>query len=186
MIRNILMSGILGGAVMFAATLACRILLPGTGAPLLQPMPGQVQIHAALKERITQPGTYVCPYLPPEERRAFFPNYLNEPVFAITYRGHTHATVPGFASVGMLSFLLAPMAASWLLSQASARVLASYWRRYAYIAALGVFIILDADLMRNLTDDLSFKAVVGIALVDLITWTLVGLVLAWSVRPRRT
>ncbi len=134
--KNVLISGVLGGVVMFAVMAASRLFLPVVGNSGLRAMPDQVPIHAALKERIAEPGTYVCPYLPPEQRSGLFPDYLNEPIFAVTYRGYTHATVPRFRSVGMLAFLLAPMAAAWLLSWASDRVLATYSRR-AFCYSLG-------------------------------------------------
>jgi len=181
--KNILISGVLGGAVMFVVMLAGRLFLPGVGNSEFRTMPGQVPIHAALKERITEPGTYICPYLPPDQGGALFPDYQNEPIFAVTYRGHTHATVPGFASVGILSFLLAPMAAAWLLTQASARVLATYSRRVLFVATLGLFVTVSADLLRGLTEELPFPAVAGMAVVRLITWTLIGLVLAWRIKP---
>ena len=94
MAKNILISGVLGGIVMFVVMVAGRILLPGVGGSNFRAMPDQVQIHAALKARITEPGTYICPYLPPDRSSALFPDYLNEPIFAISYSGHTHGTDP--------------------------------------------------------------------------------------------
>lgn len=183
MTKEILISGVLGGAVMFVVMLTCRFLLPGAAYPELRAMPGQVQMHAALKERITEPGTYVCPYLPPNERSSSFPNYLNEPVFAVTYTGYTHGTVPGFASVGILSFLLAPTAAAWLLSQASDRVLTTYVRRVVYVATLGLLIAVSADLLLSFTAEKPLLAVAWLAGVRVITWTAAGLVVAWRVKP---
>ncbi len=178
--KNILVAGVLGGVVMFLAMVAGRILLPVNE---LRSIPDQVQIHAALKERITEPGTYVFPYMAPGDRNSRFPNYLNEPVFAVTYNGYTHATVPGFASVGILSFVLAPIAAAWLLSQASARMLATYFRRVLFVAALGFFLAVSADLLRSLTDEQPFSAVAEMGVATLVTWILVGLVLAWRIKP---
>ncbi len=183
MAKRIVIWGVLGGIVMFAVMLVCRLFLPGLGHQEFRILPGQVPIHAALKERITEPGTYICPYLPPEERNALFPNYLNEPIFAVTYRGYTHGTVPGFASPGILSFLLAPIAAAWLLSQASARVLATYARRAIFVGTLGVFVALAADLPQTLTTELPFADVAGMAIIGLITWAAVGLVLACGIKP---
>ena len=125
----------------------------------------------------------MCPYLPPNEGNALFPDYLNEPIFAVTYKGYTHSTVPGFASVGVLSFLLAPMAAAWLLSQASDRVLATYFRRLLFVTALGLFIAVSSDLLRGLTDEQPFPAVAEMAIASVITWALVGLVVAWRIKP---
>lgn len=183
MTKDILISGVLGGMVMFAVMAACRLLLPGVGNSGFRTMPDQAPIHAALKERIREPGRYVCPYLGPDDASAVFPDYLNEPIFEVTYKGHTHATVPGFASAGMFAFLLGPMAAAWLLSQASTRVLASYFRRVVYVATLGLFLAVAADLLRALTDELPLTTVAGMAGVSVISWVLVGLVLAWRIKP---
>ena len=169
---------------MFLTMAAGRIFLPGFGNAGFRTMPDQVQIHAALKQRIIRPGTYVCPYLPPNERSALFPDYLNEPIFAVTYKGYTHATVPGFASLGILSFLLAPMAAAWLLLQASERVLATYFRRVFFVTALGLFVAVSSDLLRSLTDEQPFSAVAEMAAVSVITWGFVGLVVAWRIKPK--
>ena len=108
---------------------------------------------------------------------------MNEPVFAVNYGGYTHATVPGFASIGMLSFLLAPMAAAWLLSRASERVEGTYLNRVFFIASLGVFIAIAGDLMRSLTEEASMAIVAGKVAITIIVWILTGLVLAWRIRP---
>jgi hypothetical protein len=182
-IKDVLISAVLGGVVMFVVALALRFALPGVGNSGFRTMPDQARIHAALKERITEPGTYVCPYLGPSESNALFSDYLNEPIFEVTYKGYTHATVPGFASAGMLSFLLAPMAAAWLLSQASNRVLATFSRRVIFVASLGLFLAVSADLLRALTEERTIATVAGMAAGSLITWILVGLVLAWRIKP---
>ncbi len=184
MTKNLLISGALGGVMMFIVMGAFRLLLPAAGHPALLEMPDQVPIHAQLKQRITKPGTYVVPYLSPERRSALFPDYLNEPIFTVTYTGYTHGTVPGFASVGMLSFLLAPMVAAWLLAQASKRVLATYLRRVLFVSTLGLFVAVSADLMSSLTDELPLASVAGRAVTSVITWALIGFVVAWRIKPQ--
>jgi hypothetical protein len=181
--KRIAISAVLGGLVIFAEMAAFRVFLPGVGSSPLRTLPDQVRIHRALKAVITQPGTYICPYLPMEERSAIFPDYLNEPVFAVIYRGHTHSTVPGFASFGILHFLLAPLVAACLLSQASARILKSYARRVVFMTALGLFIAVSADLPRMLTDELPLHIAVEMAVISLITWAGAGAVLAWIIKP---
>ncbi len=183
MAKEILISGFLGGVVVFLVLAACRIFLPGVARTELQPMPGQELVHAVLKAQITKPGVYICPYLPPDRRSGPYPDYLNEPIFAVTYRGTTHATVPGFVSVGVLSFLLAPMVAAWLLSQASTKVMATYSRRVIFVVTLGLFVAFSSDLLRAMIDELPFSVVVGMMGVSMITWTLAGLILAWRIKP---
>jgi hypothetical protein len=184
MAKNIVISGFLGGVVMFAVMVASRLFLSGVLGTEFRSIPDQVPVHAAIKGRITEPGTYIFPYLAPNDRSTPLPDYLNEPIFEVRYKGYTHSTVPGFASAGMLSFLLAPMAAAWLLTQASDRVRATYFRRVVYVATLGLFIAVSSDLLRGLTDEQPFSAVAGMALMSIITWTLAGLILAWRIKPR--
>ena len=183
MTKNILISGILGGVVMFAAMMVFRFLLPLGAYPELLAMPDQVPIHAQLKERIVKPGRYVCPYLPEHEMNALFPDYLNEPVFTVTYTGFTHGSARGFVSPGMLAFLLAPMVAAWVLAHASDKVLASYMRRVFFVSILGLLIAVSTHLLANFASDLSFAAAVGRAIASVVTWALIGLVLAWRIRP---
>jgi hypothetical protein len=184
MTKNILISGVLGGIVMFVVMVACRVFLPGVVNTAFRSIADQLPVHAALKARITEPGTYVFPYLAPNDRSTLFPDYLNEPIFEVRYKGYTHSTVPGFASAGMLSFLLAPMAAAWLLSQASDRVLATYFRRVLFVTTLGLFVAVSVDLLRALTEEQPFAAAAKMALVSVITWALVGLVLGWRIKPK--
>jgi len=84
----------------------------------------------------------------------------------------------------MLPFLFAPMTAARLLPRASERVPATYSRRVVFITSLGQFVAAAADLLRALTDERSFLAVAVAATVSLITWTHVGLVLAWRIKPQ--
>lgn len=169
---------------MFIVMAVFRLFLPAVGHASLLVMPDQVPIHAQLKERITKPGTYVVPSLSPEKRSALFPDYLNEPIFAVIYKGYTHGSVPGFASVGILSFLLAPMVAAWRLSQVSERVLATYLRRVLFVSTLRPSIAVSADLMCSFTDDLPLASVAGKAVFSMITRVLIGLVLAWKIKPQ--
>ena len=186
MSKDIVTAGILGGVVMFVCLAAGRIFLPDFDNSGFRMLPDQVPMQAALKERIKTPGTYVCPYLPPNQDTALFPDYWKEPVFTITYTGYTHSTVPGFGSIGVFSFLLAPLAAGWLLSQASDRVLATFSRRWIFVTTLGLFVAVSSDLLRALTDEQKLPAVAVAVLGTVITWLLIGLVLAWRIRPRPT
>ena len=67
MTKNMLISGLLGGVVMFIVMVAFKLYLPAVGNTPLLAIPDQVPIHAQLKERIIKPGTYVVPYLPPDK-----------------------------------------------------------------------------------------------------------------------
>ena len=184
MVKDILISGVLGGIVMFLG-LAGSLLIPGAmGHETIRPVPDQAEIHAALKERITEPGTYAVPYLRPEEASSF-ETYGDEPLYEIRYKGYTHNTVPGFKNPGVLAFLLAPMIATWLLSRASSSVLSRYSRRVLFVTVLGLFLAVGGDWVRALADETPVSGLAASTFASIVTWLLVGLVVAWRIRPVR-
>ena len=140
-------------------------------------------LHAELKKRITEPGIYACPYLTPNEETSVA-NYRNQPLYQISYRGYTHGTVPGFLSLGVLSFLLTPMLAAWLLTMSSRETQATYLRRFLFVIVLGLFLSLGSDWLRALTDEHTTVELLKNSLGTLIAWGLIGLVLAWRIKPK--
>ena len=84
--KEILLSGLLGGIVIFVW------LIIGGGLLLLNgdrpdPIPNDLEIHTLLKERIREPGYYFLPDHPDEGKENLYPDYGNEPLFFITYGG---------------------------------------------------------------------------------------------------
>jgi len=53
-----------------------------------------------------------------------------------------------------------------------------------YVAALGMFVAFSSDLLRTLSEERPFSEVAGMSFVSLMTWALVGLVLASRIKPR--
>lgn len=181
--KQIITSGILGGIVMFIwLTFSLTVLRLGTN-PAPRPLPDQAEVHAALKKRITDVGVYACLYVSSEKEANQFPNYRDEPLYVITYDGYTHNTVPGFRSLGVLAFLFAPVVAAWLLSRASDSILARYSRRVFFVAGLGLFLAVGGDWLRALSGGQPTTRLLFATLNSLITWLLVGLVIAWQVKP---
>ena len=181
--KQIIIAGILGCVVMFIwVVFSLAVLRLGT-KPAPRALPDQAELHAALKKRIVDVGVYACLYASSEKEANQFPNYRDEPLYEITYSGYTHNTVPGFRSFGVLAFLFAPVVAACLLSKASDSVLTRYPRRVLFVAGLGLFLAMGGDWMRALSGGQPNTQLLLATLNSLITWILVGLVIAWQVKP---
>ncbi len=134
-----------------------------------------------LKETITEPGKYICnPALTSEGR---FPG--DAPVFSILYSGMGHETAGKQMLVGFVAFLLAPTIAAWMLSLTSARILSSYPRKVLFFAAIGLLFAVFGNLANSGLGSYPPKDALILAGYDFVLWTLVGLVVAWRIRPER-
>jgi hypothetical protein len=183
--KRIILAGLLGTTVMVIwAFLSFAVLR--IGGQTIKPVPDQAELHAALKSRITQPGTYACLYVSSEREMAQFPNYLNEPVYAITYKGYTHSTVPGFRNLGVLSILFAPVLAAWLLTKASESVLKRYATRVLFVMMLGLFVAMAGDWPRAVADEQQASRLLLTTANTIVTWLLAGLAIAWRIRPEKS
>ena len=149
-----------------------------------KPLSDQKEVQYALKERITEPGIYICPYRPPDD--TLFPDYGNEPIFAIKYTGLTHNTARGIFTFSLLLVFIAPMIAAWMLSVTSEKILSKYYRRVLFVMVLGIFLAVFGDLMRSSTESELTEYLIFLAINSIITWFLVGLVIAWRIKPKST
>ena len=145
----------------------------------------ETALHAALKASITEPGTYACLYLTREEE-ARMPDYRSQPIYSITYSGATHGDP---ASIGFLLPIVwifgATTIAAWMLSAASTRIRATYPRRVLFVALIGVVVAVYDDLLQMSFGPQPRDYLVFLAVNNVITWTLVGLVLGRCIRPGR-
>jgi hypothetical protein len=182
--RQIIVSGLLGGTVVLVWLVVSTGILR-IGAETIRPLPDQAEVHAALKKRITEVGTYACLYVSSEKEASRFPNYFDEPLYAITYKGYTHNTVPGFMHPGLLGILLAPFVAAWLLAKSSERILAHYWTRVLFVTVLGLLLVLGGDWPRAMISDDPASGLLPVTVKTIVAWLLAGLVIAWRVRPSR-
>lgn len=175
--KRILLSGLLGGIVILVWQIISTSLLPLSG-DLPSPIPNDKEIHTALKEKITEPGIYFIPDHP-EENQDSYPDYENEPLFFIYFAGTTPDTVFGQMIFELFSILFTPIIAAWMLSVTSDSILTKYSRRVLFVMVLGLFLAVYGDLFSQKPADLIILSSIN----NLITWTLVGLVIAWRIKP---
>jgi hypothetical protein len=182
MAKRVIVSGLLGTVVMIVWVMFSFAVLR-TGGKEIRPVPNQAELHAALKARITEPGTYACLYVSSEREAAQFPNYRDEPLYAITYKGTTHNTVPGFKNLGVLSIVLAPMLAAWLLTTSSDHWLRRYPTRVLFVTMLGVFVAMAGDWPRAVADEQQASGLLQTTANTIAAWLLAGLAIAWRIKP---
>jgi len=183
--KQIVVAGLLSAVVIFVWLTFSNAILPFKRHYTLLTFPDQMTVHRLLKERITEPGIYTCPYFHSYYEAAQFEGYGDEPIFTISYTGVTHNTVTGFLSFSILAIFIAPMIASWMLSVASPKILASYIRRTLFVMTLGIFLAIFGDWLRMLEENEPSGLIVFMMINHIITWTLAGLVIAWRIKPSR-
>jgi hypothetical protein len=180
--KNVWLAGSLGGVVMLVWLFISNAVLPLKGDMIHRVVPNQLEVHEALKENITEPGTYSCLYLTREEE-ATMSDYRSQPIYSITYSGSTHGD-PGSAGdfLPILLIFVATTTAAWMLSVTSRRTRSTYLRRVLFVALIGVVVALYDDLLQLSFGPQPRDYLIFLAINNLITWTLVGLVIAACVK----
>ena len=126
---------------------------------------------------------YPANELPFEEEDQFL-DYRNQPVYSITYEGMTHGEGEPMTLTPMVVMFLVPIIAAWMLSVTSDRIRSKYLLRVLFVTAIGVIIVLFEDVLQMSFGPQSEDYLLFLAVNNLICWILVGLVIAWQVRPR--
>jgi hypothetical protein len=83
----------------------------------------------------------------------------------------------------LVVLLLAPMIGAWMLSVTSRQIISSYPRKVLFFAVIGLLFAVFSDLMNFGIDGYSLNDALILAVHDIIVWTLVGLVVAWRIKP---
>jgi len=177
--REILLSGLLGGVVMFAWLIVTHGPLPLSGdSP--RPIPNDKEIHTILKERLSDSGIYYTPDSS-DESRVLYPNFGTEPLFIVTATGRTPDSFLGQLLLELFCIFSAPLIAAWLLSVTSVRILGRFFLRLVFVAVLGALVAVCSGM----SSDAPIEIIALSSLNSLIMWGLAGLVIAWRIKPVR-
>lgn len=183
--KDVLVAGLLGGLVMLIWLTISNAIVPIKSDLIHNTIPfeNQVELHGALKENITETGTYSVPYVGWDDESKF-PDYSNQPVYSITYSGFTHGSAGSLADYipFPVPFIVAFMVA-WMLSASSPKIRKKYSRRVVFVAAIGIIIALFDDVLQMSFGPQPKDYLVFLAVNNVITWILTGLVIAWKIKP---
>lgn len=178
--KRVIIAGLLGALVLIVWTFAVNGLLRFKSNMDMKQLPNEREVYEVLKENVEEPGRYVCNPEVASDRR--FPE--GEPVFSILYGGVGHEAAGGFMWLGLVVYILSPIIAAWMLSQASARVLSSYTSKVLFFTAIGLLFALFGDLANAGIGDYPIRDAIVWGLHDIILWTLIGLVVGARLRPQ--
>ena len=177
--RRVIISGLLGAVVLVVWTYLVNGIL-GFGSSIdRKSISAERQVHELLKASLSEPGRYIAnPELTPAGTFA-----EGEPVFSILHSGMGHESAGTVMLVQVAMFLIAPMIGAWMLSVSSPWMLSSYPRRVLFFAAMGLLVAFYGGITNFGIDSYPPRDALMLALLDVITWILVGLAVAWRMRP---
>ncbi|NIM47853.1 MAG: hypothetical protein GTN78_13615 [Gemmatimonadales bacterium] len=172
-------AGVLGGIVLMVWTLLVDGILGFHASIDMRQVAEERVVYETLKQHIVDPGKYaVNPAVTPEGR---YP--AGEPVFSVLYGGVGHESAGGLMLIGLVVFFLAPLIGAWMLSQASGGVISSYSRKVLFFVAIGLLFALFSDVADFGIGGYPAGDAILLAVRRIVDWTLVGLVVAWRIRP---
>lgn len=179
MMKRVIVAGLLGWVVLMVWVFVVNGLFGFRRSIDMNRIAEERQVYELLKEKIVEPGRYIFnPEVSPERG---FPG--EEPVYSVHYSGMGHGTAGMMLLIHLVIGLVTMTLAAWMLSVTSARILSSYPRRVLFFTVIGLLFALFGDLMQFGIGGYSFKPALLLALNSVVAWTLVGLVVAWRIKP---
>jgi hypothetical protein len=185
--KKIFVAGLFGGVVMTLWLFVSNAILPIKHNLVHQrlPLEGQLALHGALVGTITETGTYSVPYLSREDE-AQFPDYRNQPIYSIIFEGSTHGAGSPPAPIPFVVIFVTSLLVAWMLASAGDGVLSRYYRRVLFVTAIGVVIALADDVLQMSFGPQPKDYLTFLAVNNVITWLLAGLVIGWRVRGQHS
>jgi len=185
--KNALIAGLLGGVVMTLWLFVSNAILPIKHDLVHRrlPLKDQLAVHGALTGAITETGTYSVPYLSREDE-ARFPDYRNQPVYSINFAGSTHGTGSPLTLTPFVVIFLASFLAAWMLASAGDGVLSRYYRKVLFVTAIGVVMALADDVLQMSFGPQPRDYLTFLAVNNVITWLLAGLVIGWRIKAQQS
>jgi hypothetical protein len=176
--KKVIVAGLLGGLVMMVWMIVVNGILGFNSRINMKRIADERVVYETLKNNITEPGRYVCN---PEVTSEGFP--AGEPVFSILYGGMGHEAAGRNMLIQLPVFFIAPIIAAWLLSVTSKKTLASLPIKVAFVACIGLLLGVWGHLGNHGIGGYPLESTIALMAHDIILWALVGLVLAWRLRP---
>jgi hypothetical protein len=179
MLKHVIVPGLTGAIALIFIVIIVDGIFGFNSRMNMNFVPNEQVVYEVLKANVVEPGRYVCnPRLTAEGR---FPE--NEPVFSIQYAGIGHEAAGMQTMIGLLSLLLAPIIGAWMLSVASDRFRSTYVRRVLFFTVIGLFLAVFVDLQAYGISGYPLTDVLILGMRSIVTWTLLGLIVAWRMRP---
>ena len=142
-------------------------------------IPNESYVYAVLAVNVTEPGRYVAnPDRLPDGSRDDA-----AAVYGILYSGIGHESAGRIMQYQLL-MLVAPLLATFLLSQTPGVVLRSLVRKTLFFTAIGLIIALYVRLQEFGIAARTTGDALALGIHDVILWTVVGLAVGWQLKHR--
>lgn len=178
MMKKVIVAGLLGWVVLMVSTFVANGIFGFASSINMKPIANERQVYMMLKDNIIEPGRYICN---PEPTVMGFPG--GEPVYGILYSGFGHEAAGWGSLVEMFIGLFASMIAAWMLSMTADRIMSSYIRRVLFFTTIGLFLAVFSEISKFGIGGSPLGIALILAVYDILQWTLVGLVVAWRMKP---
>jgi hypothetical protein len=176
--KRVIVAGLLGGVVIMVWMILVNGILGFNSRINMKRLSDERAVYEILKNNITEPGRYVCN---PEGTPTGYPP--DEPVFSILYGGMGHEAAGRNMLIQLPFFFIAPMVAAWMLSATLKKTVESPLRRTAFVACIGLLLGVWGHLGNYGIGGYPLESTIALMVHDIVLWALVGLVLAWRIRP---
>jgi hypothetical protein len=180
MMKRVLIPGLLAAVVYFLTTFVANVMFGFSNRITMKQVPNERAVYEVLRDNVTEPGIYLCNPALTADRR--FPD--NEPAYGIHYSGIGHESAGLGGILGLFIVIAAPIIATWMLSVTSERFISSYANRVLFFFTLGCLLAAFSDLNRFGIGGYPLSHALILSARTVLTWTLMGLVVAWRTHPR--
>jgi hypothetical protein len=178
MTRRVFVAGVLAGVLVFVWYFMVNGIFGFNSRLTMKRVAEEEVVYETLRDHVTTPGKYVINPQPTE--RGFPPD---EPVFSVLYGGMGHEAAGKHVLASTPFFVILPLIAAWMLSKTSDRVLSSGPLKVTFVAAIGVLLAAWGHVRQFGIGGYPLSDSLLLGLHDVVLWTLIGLVLAWRIRP---
>jgi hypothetical protein len=178
MVKKIVVAGLVGGLVLICWTFVVNGIFRFRVGIDMNRIDNERLVYEVLKHNINEPGRYI---FNPEVTDEGFP--AGEPVYSVLYGGVGHEVAGRMTLLHLAIGFLAPTLAAWMLSLTSRRVLSSYGRRLLFFSSIGLLIGLIAHLSNFGIGSYPASSALILFAHEIVVWTVMGLAVAWLMKP---
>jgi hypothetical protein len=179
--KKVIAVGIIAGVVGLAWTTVFQGLVPVRNELGYKEVPNEETVLGVLDENLRETGLYLVPgHSPPDP--LFRERYEEGPIFRI------HSLQTGAGGIPhvlfpVLALLIAPIIPTWYLRKLCRNEAPGFWSRVFVVALFGVFLALCADLRMWGMELYPLSYSLFLVVNSVLTWIVVGLVIAWRIKP---
>jgi hypothetical protein len=179
--KKVIATGLIAGLVGLACTTIFQSAIPIRDELGYKDVPNEDMVLQVLDTNLRETGLYLLPgHSPPDS--LFRERYEKGPLFRIHSLqsgagGAPHVLIP------VLALLIAPIIPSWYLWSLCRNGRPGFGSRVFLVALFGIFLALWADLRMWGMELYPLNYSLFLAASSVATWVIVGLVIAWRIKP---